>query len=183
MKSLVALLPLGILALGAAACSGPQPSPYAPTGVPDAMTFGPVAQMLDVRCGTLDCHGSIGRNLRLYGSAGLRLSPADRPLSPACDTADETTQDYMSVVDLEPEVLSAVVAGGGQSPERLTLVRKARGTEHHKGGTIWAQGDPADVCLTAWLSGKSDPAACLAGVTEAVPDAGPQALLTCIMSP
>ena len=52
-------------------------------------TFPPVAELLVVRCGSLDCHGTAARNLRLYGSAGLRWSPRIARSCPACDTPDE----------------------------------------------------------------------------------------------
>jgi len=112
-RILFVLLP----SLGLLACSAPEPSPYAAQALPDEATFGPVAQMLDVRCGSLGCHGAVGRNLRLYGSAGLRLSPSDRPLAPPhpCNTQDEDAQDYMSVVDLECIVrCGSLFAGCGE---------------------------------------------------------------------
>jgi hypothetical protein len=52
------------------------------------------------------------------------------------------------------------VASGGAQPERLTFVRKARGVENHKGGHLWQVGDPADVCVTSWLAGRTDQASC-----------------------
>jgi hypothetical protein len=162
-----------------AACSAPSPGHSTPAALPDEATFGPVAGLLDVRCGSLDCHGKVGRNLRLYGSAGLRLSPSDRPLVPLCDTAAEVAQDYDSLIGLEPEITSAVVAGA--DPSELTLVRKARGAEAHKGGTIWSAGDDSDTCLTSWLAGKPQPADCERGVASVLPESGgiPDPLLAC----
>jgi hypothetical protein len=149
----------------------PSDSRYDPQALPDRTTFPPVAELLVVRCGSLLCHGTVARNLRLYGSAGLRLAPTDRPLVPPCDTSAEVDQDYESVVDLEPEAMSAVVAGGGANPQQLTMVRKARGTEAHKGGQIWTQGDPSDTCLTSWLAGRTDASACATGIASVLPDA------------
>ncbi len=165
------------------ACSAPSAGHYVPNALPDPSTFGPVAQLLDVRCGSLDCHGTVARNLRLYGSAGLRWSPQDRPLIPICDTSAEVTQDYDSVVGLEPEVMSAVAQGA--DPSDLTMVRKARGTEAHKGGMIWSEGDDSDTCLISWLAGKSEPASCQRGVASVLPvQAGaPDPLLSCFASP
>ena len=73
------------------------------------------------------------------------------------------------MVGLEPETMSAVVAAGGAIPEQLTMVRKARGTEAHKGGAVWTQGDDSDTCLTSWLEGQPDPAACERGVASGLP--------------
>jgi hypothetical protein len=135
--------------------------------LPDRTTFPKVADLLDHRCGTLDCHGTVARNLRLYGSEGLRLStmppvnrPTAHPTGPGATTAAEYDEDFLSVVGLEPEILSEVISQGGANPERLTLVRKARGTEHHKGLAPFTVGDPQDRCLTSWLSGHTDTNAC-----------------------
>ena len=122
-------------------------------------SFPPVAAFLEHRCGTLDCHGQIGRNLRLYGYDGLRLGAADVPGGEPT-TSDEIDADFRSVTGLEPELLNAVVADGGAHPERLTLVRKERGTEHHKGGALVMAGDAQDRCLLGWLAGAVDDTAC-----------------------
>jgi hypothetical protein len=148
----------------ALACStAPSDARFVAT-LPDETSFAPVALMLIQACGTLDCHGTVGRNLRLYGNTGLRLRPGDVPTALTATTNDEIEQDYMSVVGLEPEAMSAVVASGGADPERLTLVRKARGTEAHKGGAPFLSPDDKegvrDECLTSWLSGKTDPSPC-----------------------
>ena len=75
-------------------------------------------------------------------------------------TRDELDASYLSIVELEPEIMKDVVAAHGANPERLTLVRKARGTEKHAGGTVVGVGDPRDRCLTSWLAGSADAAAC-----------------------
>jgi hypothetical protein len=144
-----------------AACAAPASDGRVTAMVPDRESFAVVAQVLVRHCGSLDCHGSAFRNLRVYGNEGLRLDARDRPLQPACTTAAEVEEDYQSAVGLEPEVMSAVVADGGAHPERLTLIRKARGTEHHKGGAPIHTGDDADRCLTSWLASQTDRAACL----------------------
>lgn len=144
-----------------AACSVPAADGRVASMVPDRDSFAPVAQLLVRHCGTLDCHGSAYRNLRIYGNEGLRLASGDRSLMPACTTADEVEQDYQSAVGLEPEALSAVVKDGGDRPERLSLVRKALGLEHHKGGTVFHAGDDGDTCLSSWLASQTDRAACL----------------------
>ena len=155
----------------------PSDAQYTPQALPDQGSFPPVAQLLVVRCGSVECHGTPGRNLRLYGSAGLRWSSSDRPLVPPCDTQDEVAQDYESVVDLEPETMSAVVAAGGANPQQLTMVRKARGTEAHKGGTIWTEGDDSDTCVTSWLAGNANESACVRGMTGVLPGGASNPLL------
>ncbi len=164
------------------ACSAPPADArYTQTTLPDSASFSPVAELLDVRCGTLDCHGTAFRNLRLYGSSGLRLSESDRPFVPLCDTAGELTQDYLSVVGLEPEEMSAVAAGG--DPALLTMVRKARGTEAHKGGQVWTKGDSSDSCLTSWLSGKPNPGDCATALAGVLPTGTSNPLMQCLAQP
>jgi hypothetical protein len=159
-----------LLLLGAAlalpACAMPAADARVQEKVPDRASFAEVAQVLEHHCGTLDCHGSAQRNLRIYGNESLRLNAKDRPLMPACTTAAEVEEDYQSTVGLEPELMTAVVESGGADPQRLTLIRKARGSEHHKGGSPIHEGDDADQCLTSWLASRTDTAACLRAIPK-----------------
>jgi hypothetical protein len=148
-----------VIGLGAACSTPPSDARFVVTP-PDAASFPPVAAMLVQACGTLDCHGTVGRNLKIYGNTGLRLSAADVPTALTPTTNEEVAQDYDSVVGLEPETMSAVVALGGANPERLTFVRKARGTESHKGGAVVVAGDARDRCITTWLAGDTDASSC-----------------------
>ena len=146
-------------ALVLAACTTLVSDPVLMETPPDRASFAGVGAYLGHRCGTLDCHGSTFRNLQLSGFEGNRASPSDvaggAPTTPA-----ELDASYRSVIALEPEILNAVVADRGAHPERLTLIRKARGTEHHKGQAIVVAGDDPDTCLTSWLAGAVDSAAC-----------------------
>jgi hypothetical protein len=165
--------------LAAGACSQPPADGrFTQTSLPDSGSFWPVAELLDVRCGSLDCHGTAFRNLRLYGSAGLRLSPGDAPLLPLCDTAGEVTQDYVSVVGLEPEIMPQVASGGDVG--LLTMVRKARGTEAHKGGQIWTTGDDSDRCLSSWLGGTPNPGDCASALGAVLPTGKSNPLMQCL---
>jgi hypothetical protein len=159
----VALLAALIAATGLACASAPDPSARVSIVAPDLGSFTPVSAFLDHRCGSLDCHGQWGRSLRLLGHEGLRLDPADVP-GGSPTTAGEIGANYDSVVALEPELLKLVVEDGGAHPERLTLVRKGRGTEHHKGGALVMTGDAQDRCVTSWLAGAVDQAACAAAL-------------------
>jgi hypothetical protein len=163
-RVLATALALGLMAAMGLACASATES-YAVEATPARSSFAPVAQAMVHTCGTLDCHGTPERNLRLYGNEGQRLAATDRPLAPACTTGDEIDQDFAGVVGLEPEVLAGVVAEGGADPEALLFVRKGRGTEHHKPGPEMTIGDPLDTCITSWLAGAVDTAACA--------DAGP----------
>jgi hypothetical protein len=163
-RLLVPAVPAIALAI-ALACSSPPPDARVIAQTPDRTTFPAVASMLVQACGTLDCHGTVSRNLRLYGDTGLRFSPTDVPSTLIPTTIDEVAQDYGSVVGLEPELMSEVVASGGANPERLTFYRKARGIEAHKGGAVVVAGDARDVCITTWLQGHADAAACTAALS------------------
>jgi hypothetical protein len=157
-----------VAALGVAlACSSPSPDPRFVATPPDRASFPPVEDLLEHRCGSIDCHGTVARNLRLFGNEGLRLDPASRPSSQPNTTPAEYDEDYASLVGLEPEIMSAVVASGGAHPERLTFIRKARGLEDHKGGSRWVAGDPEDTCVTSWLAGHADSATCVSARASA----------------
>lgn len=143
----------------ASACSAPEQGKV-PMTLPDRASFAPVGDLLVMSCGTLDCHGKVERNFKLYGFDGLRLSPNDRSGKAPATTARELDADYGSLVALEPELTSAVVKEGGARPERLTFVRKARNAERHDGLQIFKPGGEDDRCVTSWLAGAVDTPAC-----------------------
>lgn len=78
-------------------------------------------------------------------------------------TIAELEADYEAVIALEPTVMSDVVAKRAD-PGMLTVVRKARGDEQHKGGKRITPGDAADRCLLGWLRGAPDSASCQAAL-------------------
>lgn len=149
-----------------AGCSSPDPAARIDPVGPDQKQFDVVAPVLSRRCGSIDCHGSNYRNFRIYGYGGTRLrDPAApnailRPDFPAFVTPVEIEASYEAVIGLEPALMRDLVAAGGASPERLTLVRKARGEESHKGAARIRVGDDADQCLTTWLKSAVDVGAC-----------------------
>ena len=162
VAGLAAFLLAAAIAL-AMACGAPPDDARIGVSAPDRAQFPPVSLLLDHRCGSLDCHGARTRNLQIYGCEGVRLgdaSPGCRNASGTDTTADEHDATYRSLVTLEPAVMSAVVQGHGAHPELLTFVRKARGTEAHKGGTLITPGDDQDVCITSWLAGPTNVDAC-----------------------
>lgn len=139
------------------ACSSPPSDARFVATPPDRASFPVVAELLVHRCGSLDCHGMTSRNFRLYGYLGMRLSTRDK-LAPTTDA--EIDEDYLSVVGLEPELLSRVISQGGGNPERLTLMRKAEGIEDHKGATLFWPGDDQVACLDSWFASKTDATVC-----------------------
>jgi hypothetical protein len=137
---------------------------------PTRTNFEPVADAMQPHCGTLDCHGQAGRNLRLFGGRGLRLAPGGNPLD-GDTTPAEYDATFWSVVGLEPETLTAVIEDKGGDPDRLSLIRKPRGHERHKGGTLMSVGDDLDRCLTTWLGGALAEAPCQAAAMYGAPGA------------
>lgn len=140
----------------------PEPGRLSAMQFPKRDEFPVVAAAMQHRCGTLDCHGQVGRNLRLYGFGGLRLSTAEDPISdPTASPTTLSEQDasYASTIWLEPEELWRVLMQGAD-PNRLSLVRKTRGIEKHKGGQLAHVGDALDRCLVLWLTNKADPIPC-----------------------
>ena len=141
----------------------------------DAPQLTSVGDFLDHRCGSLDCHGNPQRNLQFWGCDGQRL-PVEGGIAaqnhPGClisggmnTTAEEYYASYRSLVALEPAVMSEVVKAGAKgNPDLLTFVRKARGEESHTGGMLVTPGDDGDICMTAWLIGPSNTAACASAI-------------------
>src|SRR6185503_17022392 len=108
---------------------------------------------MERRCGTLDCHGSMFRPMRLYGRLGLRDPVEKNVTGGKATTPRELDENYASVCGLEPEKMSQVVADVGASADKLLLVAKARGVEGHQGGAVVKQGSAGDECLVIWLRG------------------------------
>jgi hypothetical protein len=161
-------LSFAMVAVALLGCSPPTAdATFAPT-LPSQQGFPYVAQLMEHRCGTLDCHGSASRNLRVYGDEGLRLSASDQPCVPPETTTAEVGQDYESIVDLEPESLSTVVANHGADPQSLTLIAKPLGIESHMGGTVFQMGDDTYTCLTSWLAGQTNTETCLGAMPATV---------------
>jgi hypothetical protein len=157
----------GVALVAGACASTPDPARYTLIGLPDRGQFSDntmgVHVFLEKQCGTLDCHGQVGRPFRLFSQFGLRAAPDDGgPNMPGgvADTDAEIYANYLSLIGLEPEEMSRVVAGQ-DPPTFLLVVKKPRGLESHKGGIRFHEGDDADVCLTGWLGGQFVPQACM----------------------
>jgi hypothetical protein len=165
IRSLVISVTLLGSCAGVGEIGGPSGEPSGAPAVsstllaPPRVGFEVVADAMQPTCGTLDCHGQIGRNLSLFGGRGLRLDPKGSPAEDST-TAAEYDATYWSTLGLEPEIISEVVGAKGARPERLTLIRKGRGTEKHKGGTLMTTGDDLDRCLVSWLADAVDDAPC-----------------------
>jgi|GEM_PF-1586799 len=156
---------------GAMGCDGMEAGANEIVAPPlDPVVLRPFSAVMERRCGTLDCHGHVSRPLRIFGQYGLRRpEPEGSPnVENYADyysggkeqtTLAELEDNYRSICALEPELLADVFAKTA-SPDVLTIVRKARLREKHKGGLLWNKGEPGDVCMTNWLTGSTDMAQC-----------------------
>jgi hypothetical protein len=160
LRAFVLLAACTGLTLAAACASQPDERRITTVLAPDYLLYKKyVDTYLDRRCGTLDCHGQAGRAFRMYGVFGLRLYREDAGLiSGLQDTIeDEKYQNYLSVIGLEPEEMSRVVANDPSSnPRKLLLLKKPLNLdgngEEHKGGSVMAPNDDGERCLTKWLT-------------------------------
>ena len=147
-----ALLAAGAVAI---ACGSAPDAGELPRGVParaSAASFrdAGVSLVVERRCGTLDCHGTAARNLRVYSSQGLRLpNGAGRVPGQGDTTPDEITASYQSLLTLEPEATQRLLDGG--DPYDLLIVRKPLEIESHKGGPAMRRGDDVERCIVSWL--------------------------------
>jgi len=166
MRAVIVVLVSAVLVATFACSSVPSDSRIG-VATPDRGQFPPVGDFLTHRCGELDCHGNSQRNFKVYGCEGLRLDPKNTPgcpsmLGPMATATTDAEYDttFRSFVGLEPALMSNVVHDNGKHPELLTLVRKMRGDESHKGGALVVPGDDQDVCVTSWIAGQVDADAC-----------------------
>lgn len=156
---------LGALGLGSVGtgCSTTDPAARESSGSLDRASFPPVADLYQRRCGSLECHGSTYRNFRLYGLYGHRLDGTHKPDAPDTTVA-EYDASYQAFLGLEPQILREVIAGGGVDATRLTVVRKGRGEEAHKGGIPVQPGSAADKCILGWIRNVPDAVSCKAAL-------------------
>jgi hypothetical protein len=148
------------------ACDTPDPSEITEIDAPSYDTFvgqnlsatqAGVSRLLELRCGSLDCHGQVGRALRIYGEFGLRFVDGDADNQPGtgATTATEYEANYQSVIGLQPEFMTEVYEGY-YPPEVLLLIRKPLQLERHKGGAVFVSGDATYQCITSWLESGGD---------------------------
>jgi hypothetical protein len=158
----VALLSAATLAPGVACSSfdqnaitevtAPDYGQFTASGTVDGAPVVGVEAVLEKRCGTLDCHGQMGRALRIFGIYGLRLFQGDASNTPGMQptTQTELVANYQSVIGLQPELMTEVVQGNAP-PTALLLLRKPLQLERHKGGAVFNAGDPTYNCIVSWL--------------------------------
>jgi hypothetical protein len=172
--------------LALAACEQDFDPPYAiacpPLDDPNttAADFALVSSLLEKRCGTLDCHGSLYRPLRIYGKDGLRSfteeeynDPALAQTSQTFSGGSPTTEGELdltrrSICGLEPGKMAGAM-DGTIDPSTLLLLQKPRGDltcdgrdddgcARHKGGQVLVNsaGATDNQCIISWIHPTED---------------------------
>jgi hypothetical protein len=150
----LALVALPLVAL--VACIEEQTS--VDNACPSEQNWPLVSQVLERRCGTLDCHGDPSRPLLLHGRNGKRLSSAGQVGESGTSPA-EYAANRLSVCGVEPEKMSAVVAGE-EDLLTLTVIRKPLLDEAHKGGRVFLQTSEGFLCFASWIEEDVDVDSC-----------------------
>lgn len=151
------IVALGFLCGNLAACD-PSEGPRMTASVPSDEDFSAVSRVLELRCGSLDCHGAPARNFRIYGHFGLRHNGSDVPGGRAT-TEEEVMETYASIILLQPEVLHRVFTGDAALNEWIVFA-KGQGLYEHQGGPALPPGGDAELCLVSWARGDVDVEAC-----------------------
>ncbi len=160
------------LVAATSACSSPDSGAISPLVLPDKVQFttANVGGFMEKRCGALDCHGQIGRPLRIFSASGLRKD--DNPTGgrdTRATTEEEQLANYYSVVGLEPEEISIARVTQGAFTDFL-LLKKPLGIDQagvrHKGGSVLRSTDSGFDCLITWISGNADKAKCDDAATQ-----------------
>ena len=150
---------LALMAILFASCISEEDEGSSDLACPSDDQWPQVSQVVEKRCGTLDCHGDPSRPLRVYGRNGPRLDPNLIVGGDAGTTTDELAANRLSVCGLEPERMDAVIAGE-EDLLTLSVVRKPILDEAHKGGRVFLQTSPGYICFASWIEGEADLAAC-----------------------
>lgn len=154
--ALLAVAFVGVL--GSTGCKQEGLSEGLPTVCPSRVIYvEQVSELMERRCGTLDCHGTDFAPMRLLGRDGLRHVGEGNRTGDAPSTDAEKSANYFSACAVEPEKIAKVLQdAGGNAVNTLLLVRKARGQEGHKGGKVFDPWDDSDRCIVGWLRGDAE---------------------------
>ncbi len=182
MRRLAIVLVTGsVLSIGTTillACSAPDTKARVDAFGPDRTQFQLVHPVLQLRCGTLECHGTPYRNMRLYGWGGQRLGGNDvyidggfvaAPDAAADAAATGATSSPSPTPDALPETKSGAVAYGtdaeinasydsvvGLEPEIMRDVVNAKGKDSGRLTFVRkGRGDEAHKGLQRYCPGDS----------------------------
>jgi hypothetical protein len=111
------------------------------------------------RCGSLDCHGDMGRALRIYAENGLRLR-------------DDLRGTFITQAEVSLNLRSFAAFPDGErgAADNLVLLKgldPAAGGVGHKGREVWLSvAAPGYLCIRAWLEGARAEQSCEVVRTE-----------------
>jgi hypothetical protein len=161
---------LSVVVFGSA-CSSIDANAISQLALPDRdqyVTQG-VSTFMEKRCGALDCHGQVGRPLRIYSANGLRKNFVKGVRDNRATQPDELLENYFATVGLEPEEITIARVTEGKFDDFL-LLKKPLGIEgggvRHKGGPVLRSTDPGFDCLITWMAGKVDKTKCEAALLD-----------------
>lgn len=161
------------------ACSSPDTKARVDATGPDRAQFQLVHPVLQLRCGTLECHGTPYRNMRLYGWGGQRLGGNDvyvdagfvKAADASTDASTQTgpTASPSPTPDSLPETKTGAVAYGtdaeinasydsvvGLEPEIMRDVVNAKGKDSGRLTFVRkGRGDEAHKGLQRYCAGDS----------------------------
>ena len=152
-------------------CGSADSEAVSATALPDKAQFidQGVSTFMEKRCGSLDCHGQVGRPLRLYSANGLRKNLVKGVRDTRATQPDELLENYYATVGLEPEDISLARVSNGTYTDFL-LLKKPLGIEgrgvRHKGGPVLRVTDPGFECLVSWIEGTANKAKCEEAVVQ-----------------
>lgn len=192
MRRLLPLFALFVLA----ACEQDYDPPFAipcpPLDDEETATieeFAVVSSLLEKRCGTLDCHGSLYRPFKIYGKDGLRNFLPEEYNDPVLaqqnmtfsgglpTTVEELELNRRSICGLEPEKMGqAMAVPAGIEVTDLLLLQKPlgdidctgredEGCVRHKGGQVFiGKGADDTACVSGWIVPPFENGACTAAI-------------------
>lgn len=129
----------------------------------EALFASELQEYVGIRCGSLDCHGDMGRTLRIYAQDGLRLREGLRFATLDLEEVQHNVRSF-----------SAFPSENADPSNNLILLKGLAvdaGGIAHKGDEVWSSPEAAGYrCIAAWLEGVSAAAACAeAGAEFATP--------------
>ena len=160
---LVALLAAAVAARSAACTSfrperrhrgvGPGLRPVQGRVVPTGGCSTGVEPVLERACGTLDCHGQVGRPLRIYGQYGLRFVDPDAATRPGHAGHDRDRARGQLPGRHRPSAGADDRGRPGQrSRPRRDPPAQAAAARAPQGRPVLVEGDDAYNCIMSWLA-------------------------------
>ena len=151
---------VGLVILVACAASPVESTVTVTQGLDGGAYKTEVHHVFEAACGKTTCHGKLPRGLRVYGATALPLAERDGPHHRRRNHGHVQQE---SIEGLEPEKLNAFLGSQPRTKDeayKLLVLAKPLQLERHRPGVSLRKGEPAEACITSWLLGNVDEAAC-----------------------